>query len=82
MIQGDPGPSTEKTDRNIAQARSHRLRLGRYHVEWKAYTGQFHLRPRWHTANVDFFNEGPVRWTRCYWLTCGLSIYRLRIGKE
>lgn len=71
---GKPSPKTEK---NIKQARARSLWCGPVHVEWKFYTGNFLFRPRWDTMTTEFWNEGPVRWFRAYWLTMGLSIYRL-----
>lgn len=76
MIQGDPGPSTEKTDRNIRTARSHVLVMGRYLVEYKFWTGMLCVMPRWSQGTEIFFNEGDVTWVRVYWLTFGVFISR------
>ena len=71
------GPPTEKTLRNVKQARSHSLWVGPVHIEYKFWTGFFKFIPKWQTMTTEFWNEGPVRWFRCYWLTFGLSIYKL-----
>ena len=79
-MPGDPsqsvGPPTEKTEKNIRQARAHSVFLGKYHVEWQWRTRQFHLVPRWTLIDTEFFNQGPLRWFRGYWLTAGVSITR------
>lgn len=73
--QTSVGPPSEKTERNIRRARSHSLWVGPYHLEWKAWTGGFRFLPAWSKHDTEFWNEGPVRWFRLYWLTGGLSIY-------
>lgn len=75
------GPPTEKTVQNVKRARAHSLWAGPVHIEWKFLTGNFFLVPRWQRMTTEFFNEGPVRWFRGYWLTGGLSVYRL-IGER
>ena len=72
---GTVGPPSEKTERNIRRARAFSLWAGPAHVEWKFWTGNFKAVPRWEAMNTEFWNEGPVRWLRVYWLTGGLSIY-------
>lgn len=76
MIQGDPGPATEKTDRNIRAARSHVAHWGRWLVEYKFFTGRCVFRPRIFSGCEVFFNEGVVKWVRVYWLTCGVFCSR------
>lgn len=73
--QGNVGPPTEKTLGNIARAKAHSLWCGPVHIEWKAWTGQFRVIPRWDVLQTEFFNEGPVKWVRGYWLTIGVSAY-------
>jgi hypothetical protein len=29
--------------------------------------------PHWQAFTMEFWNEGPVQWWRCYWLTFGVS---------
>lgn len=70
------GPPSEKTERNINAARAHSLWMGPVHIEWKLWTGGFRFVPAWSWMDTEFWNEGPVRWFRGYWLTCGVSIYR------
>lgn len=71
------GPMSPKTQKNIRQARARSFWIGPRHVEYKFWTGFFKVVPRWEVRTLEFFNEGPVRWFRCYWLTFGLSIYKL-----
>lgn len=75
-LQQHVGPPTEKTERNIRSARSRSLWIGPVHLEWKFWTGTFLLLPKWQTMTTEFWNEGPVQWFRCYWLTLGMSIYK------
>lgn len=72
-----PGPPSVKTERNITRARAHSVWIGPVHIEWKLWTGRLYLWPRWQRMTTEFWNEGPVLWTRCYWLTAGVSWYRL-----
>lgn len=74
---GTVGPPSEKTEKNIQNAKAWGVWAGPAHVEWKFFTGNFLLFPKWQTMTTEFWNEGPVRWFRAYWLTMGLSIYRL-----
>jgi len=76
------GPETEKTDRNIQRARAHSLWWGTTHIEWKFWTGICTFRPLRISVNTDFFNEGPVRWSRLYWLTFAVSVTRPREGND
>lgn len=71
---GAPSP---KTERNVRRARAHSAWAGPVHLEWKFWTGAFRVIPKWQLMTTEFWNEGPVRWFRCYWLTMGVSIYRL-----
>lgn len=76
MIQGDPGPATEKTDRNIRAARTHSIQVGATRVYWQWWTGSFYFTP-WRESGVEtqygapVTDEGPVSWFRAYWLTFG-----------
>lgn len=89
------GPPTEKTLRNIREAKAFELWWGPYHVEWKPWVGwvttynskrdeDFGRQRRWFffwpstkSLDMEFWNEGPVRWWRCYWLTFGISSTRM-----
>ena len=71
MIESEP---SEKTIRNMKDARAHSLWIGRYHVEYKLWTGFLVLWPKWIHTRTPFFNEGFVHWDRYYWLTVGVSI--------
>lgn len=71
------GFPSKKTEKNIRRAHSHSLWRGPFHIEFKLWTWLFLPFPKWEIMTTEFWNEGPVRWFRCYWLTCGLSIYRL-----
>jgi|LNFM01.1.fsa_nt_gb hypothetical protein len=75
--QSQVGPPSEKTEQNIRRARSHSVWIGPVHIEYKLWTGGFRLWPAWDVMTTEFWNEGPVRWWRGYWLCFGLSIYRL-----
>jgi len=75
MQSPNPGEPSERTRRNIAAARCHGVRIGRYHIEWRYWTGTFVLLPIRCVTRTEFFNEGPVEWARYYWLTIGVSIY-------
>jgi hypothetical protein len=72
---GTVGPPTNKTLANCKQARAHSAWCGPAHVEWKLRTGRFRWLPVWSVMSTELWNEGPVRWLRGYWLTCGLSVY-------
>lgn len=74
--QGTVGPPTEKTLANIARAKAYSVWCGPVHVEWKLWTDRFRVIPRWDTIDTELWNEGPVRWTRAYWLSVGVSMYR------
>lgn len=76
MIQGDPGPITERTDRNIRAARCWRFQAGRWLVEYKFFTGACKVRPRLYSGVEPFFNEGLIKWYRWYFLTFGVFISR------
>lgn len=77
MIQGDPGPATEKTDRNVRAARTHSFKVGAKRFHWQWWTGSFYCTP-WREYGIEeqygapFLNEGRVAWLRVYWLTFGL----------
>lgn len=73
---GQVGPPSEKTERNIRKARCRSLWVGPVHLEWKLWTGSFLFFPKWQSMTTEFWNEGPVRWFRFYWLTFGLSMYK------
>lgn len=76
-MTGEPGQPSEKTLRNVAGAKAHSVHVGRWHVEWKWRTGFFCWRPRHiDLGEVEFFNEGRVRWMKFYWLSAGVSMYR------
>lgn len=76
MIQGDPGPPTQKTLENIRAARTHSLQVGSMRVYWKWWTGSFYVVP-WFESGIEeqygapFLDEGAVSWLRAYWLTFG-----------
>lgn len=70
-------PATEKTLDNIRRAKAFSAWAGPWHIEWKLRTGNFLFIPRFQSMETEFFNEGPVIWRRFYWLTFGLSWYRL-----
>lgn len=72
--QSTVGPPTERTLANIRRARAHSFCFGPYHVEWKGWTGGFRFVPFWSRIDTEFWNQGPVRWRRGYWLTGGVSI--------
>lgn len=68
------GPPSEKTERNIRRARAHRFRVKSTVVEWKARTGQWFWVPVTFSQHTELWNEGPVWWSRFYWLSFGLSM--------
>jgi hypothetical protein len=70
------GAMSEQTKRNIRRARAWSVWAGPLHIEWKVWTGQFRLVPAWSLTDTEFFNEGPIRWWRGYWLCLGLSVYK------
>lgn len=71
------GEASETTKRNVKKAKAYSFWAGPLHIEWKLRTGHFRFLPAWETMTTEFWNEGPVRWTRFYWLTVGVSCYRL-----
>lgn len=73
---GEPGQPSEKTLRNVAEAKAHSAHLGCWRIEWKFRTGRFFLWPHDRREMSEFFNEGRVYWIRWYWLTMGVSLYR------
>lgn len=70
------GDISTKTLANIRRAKAFSVWAGPLHIEWKFWTGQFRLLPAWSLMDTTFFNEGPVRWWRGYWLCLGLSVYK------
>lgn len=76
MIQGDPGPATKQTDRNVRAARTHSAQVGPMRIHWQYWTGSFYFFP-WLESGIEeqygapFLNEGRVHWLRIYWLTFG-----------
>lgn len=81
MIQGDPGPPTQKTVENVRRARVQSVKVGSMRVYWKWWTGSFYWVP-WYEEGIEaqygapYLNEGRVSWFRLYWLTFGY--YRTR----
>ena len=76
MLPNDSLRPHDQTDTNIRRARTSRAWVGPYLVEWKLWTGNFFLRPRYQAVTTEFFDEGPVRWCRFYWMSVGVSISR------
>ena len=76
-VQGGVGPMSETTRKNIQRAKAHGGWWGPWHVEWKFWTGNFLFKPRYQWMMTEFFNEGPVSWHRVYWLTVGVSWYKM-----
>ena len=81
MIQGDPGPITDKTDRNIRAARVHAVAVGGVLAQFKFWTGSCYLWPLFEKGvephwGAPFRDEGPTAWIRVYWLTGGICITR------
>lgn len=74
---GSVGPMSEKTRQNIKRAKAWGQWVGPWHIEGKLWTGNLLFKPRYQWMLTEFFNEGPVSWHRWYWLTLGLSWYKV-----
>jgi hypothetical protein len=85
------GPTSEKTEQHIRDAKTYEFWIGPYHVEWKPWVGWVEIidqtngmpvvrcwfwKPRLIHIETELWFEGPVRWIKFYWLSLGVSSLR------